>query len=151
MELRFSCTKPSTWGIGWTLSVTLQNIGVSAVFLILIEILYVYKDVFILKFFFSSTQNCCCISSGLWLQLCQYRCSLPWQHCRCLRRTGSRTGWNEKRTRKQCRLATCLRLAGSKAGKCHQTSNISHTKSQILNVFHLILQLSLPNPFKPGV
>ena len=31
------------------------------------------------------------------------------------------------------------------------TSNISHTKSQHLNVFHLILQVSLPNPLKPGV
>ena len=32
----------------------------------------------------------------------------------------------------------------------HQTSS-SHTKSQHLNVSHLILQLSLPNPLKPGV
>ena len=33
----------------------------------------------------------------------------------------------------------------------HQTSNISHTKSQNLNVSHLVLKLSLPNPLKPGV
>ena len=32
-----------------------------------------------------------------------------------------------------------------------QTSNISSTKSQNLNVSHLVLQLSLPNPLKPGV
>ena len=32
-----------------------------------------------------------------------------------------------------------------------QTSNISHTKSQHLNVSRLILQLSLPNPLQPGV
>ena len=30
-------------------------------------------------------------------------------------------------------------------------SDISCTKSQNLNVSHLVLQLSLPNPFKPGV
>ena len=33
----------------------------------------------------------------------------------------------------------------------HQTSNIRCTKSQNLNVPRLILQLSLPNPWKPGV
>ena len=32
-----------------------------------------------------------------------------------------------------------------------KTSSISHTKSQSLNVSHLVLQLSLPNPLKPGV
>ena len=32
-----------------------------------------------------------------------------------------------------------------------QTSNISRTKSQTLNVSCLVLQLSLPNPLKPGV
>ena len=32
-----------------------------------------------------------------------------------------------------------------------QISNISCTKSQNLNVSHLALQLSLPNPLKPGV
>ena len=32
-----------------------------------------------------------------------------------------------------------------------QTFNIKHTKSQNLNVSHLILLLSLPNPLKPGV
>ena len=32
-----------------------------------------------------------------------------------------------------------------------QTSNISRTKSQNLNVSILVLQLSLPHPFKPGV
>ena len=35
-------------------------------------------------------------------------------------------------------------------GYC-KISNIRHTKFQNLNVSHLILQLSLPNPFKPGV
>ena len=35
--------------------------------------------------------------------------------------------------------------------KYPQTSSIRHTKSQNLNVSHLILQLSLPNPLKPGV
>ena len=30
-------------------------------------------------------------------------------------------------------------------------SNIRHTKSQNLNVSRLVLQLSLPNPMKPGV
>ena len=33
----------------------------------------------------------------------------------------------------------------------HQTSNIRCTKSQNLNVSHLILQLSLPHLLKPGV
>ena len=32
-----------------------------------------------------------------------------------------------------------------------KTSCISHTKSQNLNVSHLVLQLSLPNPLKTGV
>ena len=32
-----------------------------------------------------------------------------------------------------------------------QISNISRTKSQHLNVSSLVLQLSLPNPLKPGV
>ena len=32
----------------------------------------------------------------------------------------------------------------------YQTSIISHTKCQHFNVSHLILQLSLPNPLKPG-
>ena len=32
-----------------------------------------------------------------------------------------------------------------------QTSKRSCTKSQHLNVSHLVLQLSLPNPLKPGV
>ena len=32
-----------------------------------------------------------------------------------------------------------------------QTSSIRHTKSQRLNVSHLVLQLSLPNPVKPSV
>ena len=32
-----------------------------------------------------------------------------------------------------------------------QTSNIRHTKSQNLDISHLVLQLSLPNPLKPGV
>ena len=32
-----------------------------------------------------------------------------------------------------------------------QTSNIGCTKFQNLNVSHLVLQLSLPNPLKPGV
>ena len=33
----------------------------------------------------------------------------------------------------------------------HQVSNISHTKSQTLNVFCLVLQLFLSNPLKPGI
>ena len=33
----------------------------------------------------------------------------------------------------------------------HQTSNISRTKSRNLNVYRLVLQLSFPNPLKPGV
>ena len=32
-----------------------------------------------------------------------------------------------------------------------QTSNIRDTKSQKLNISRLVLQLSLPNPLKPGV
>ena len=35
--------------------------------------------------------------------------------------------------------------------KCRKISNISHTKSPNLNVSRLALQLSLPNPMKPGV
>ena len=35
--------------------------------------------------------------------------------------------------------------------KYRQSSNITHTKSQNLNVSHLVLQLSLPNPLKSGV
>ena len=34
---------------------------------------------------------------------------------------------------------------------CHQTSNIICTQSQNLNLPHLVLQLSLLNPLKPGV
>ena len=34
---------------------------------------------------------------------------------------------------------------------CRKTSCISRPKSQNLNVSHLVLQLSLPNPMKPGV
>ena len=33
----------------------------------------------------------------------------------------------------------------------HHTSNISRTKSQNLNISRIVLQLSLPNPLKPGV
>ena len=33
----------------------------------------------------------------------------------------------------------------------HLTSSVRHTKSQRLNVSRLVLQLSLPNPLKPGV
>ena len=36
----------------------------------------------------------------------------------------------------------------SNAAYCCQTSNISHTEFQNLNVSHLVLQLSLPNPLK---
>ena len=32
----------------------------------------------------------------------------------------------------------------------HQSSNISHTQSQNLNISHLVLQLSLPHPLKLG-
>ena len=32
-----------------------------------------------------------------------------------------------------------------------QISNMRLTKSPNLNVAHLVLQLSLPNPFKPGI
>ena len=35
--------------------------------------------------------------------------------------------------------------------KYRQISNISRTKSQNLNVSRIVLQLSLPNPLKPGV
>ena len=33
----------------------------------------------------------------------------------------------------------------------HQISSIKHKKSKNLNVSHLVLQLSLPDPLKPGV
>ena len=33
----------------------------------------------------------------------------------------------------------------------HKTASISRTKSQNLTVFRVVLQLSLPNPLKPGV
>ena len=36
-------------------------------------------------------------------------------------------------------------------GKYRKTSSISHTKSQNLTVSRVVLQLSLPNPLKPGV
>ena len=35
--------------------------------------------------------------------------------------------------------------------KYHQTSYINHTKSQNLNVSNLVLEMTLPNPLKPGV
>ena len=35
--------------------------------------------------------------------------------------------------------------------KKRQTFNVGPTKSQKLNVSRLVLQLPLPNPFKPGV
>ena len=38
-----------------------------------------------------------------------------------------------------------------KYSACHQTTSLSHTESQNLNVSRLVLQLSLPNPLKPGV
>ena len=39
----------------------------------------------------------------------------------------------------------------SQADNYHQASNIRHTKSHNLNVSCRIMQLSLPNPLKPGV
>ena len=41
-------------------------------------------------------------------------------------------------------LLSCLQVI-------RQTTNISHTKSQNLNVSHRIVQFSLSNPLKPGV
>ena len=38
-----------------------------------------------------------------------------------------------------------------KKKKYSQTSNISRTKSQKLNVFRLVLQLPFPNPLRPAV
>ena len=43
-------------------------------------------------------------------------------------------------------------LLRGKMNQCyHQISNISGTKSPNLNVSCLVLQMSLPNPLKPGV
>ena len=48
-------------------------------------------------------------------------------------------------------LPILIMLAIYQAKKYRQTNDIRHTKSQNLNVSHLVLQLSLPNPWKPGV
>ena len=42
-------------------------------------------------------------------------------------------------------------LRGKMNRRYHQISNISGTKSPNLNVSCLVLQMSLPNPLKPGV
>ena len=44
-----------------------------------------------------------------------------------------------------------VKFAAENKLTCHQTSNISLTKIPNLNVFHLVLQLSLPNLLKPDV
>ena len=44
-----------------------------------------------------------------------------------------------------------LQLAWHRQDIYRKTPSISHTKAQNLNVSHLVLQLSLPNPLKPGV
>ena len=59
------------------------------------------------------------------------------------RRCNAAAEWNYK--------LTYLLYSVSSMSIYHQISNISCTKSQNLNVTCLILQLSLPNPLKPGV
>ena len=46
--------------------------------------------------------------------------------------------------------ADCLTICWILDVYC-KISNISHTKSQNLNDYHHVLQLSLPNPLKPEV
>ena len=48
-------------------------------------------------------------------------------------------------TRSNLRFRVCI----TNGFDYHQTSNISLTKCQHLNVSHLVLQLSFPNPLKP--
>ena len=55
---------------------------------------------------------------------------------------------NRKSHRKNLRM-TLIHI-GRSHDMTSQTSNISHTKSQNLNVSRLVLQLFLPNPLKPG-
>ena len=49
------------------------------------------------------------------------------------------------------RLVTMIHITDTEPKEYSQTANISHIKSQNLNVSSLILQLCLPNPLKPGV
>ena len=48
-------------------------------------------------------------------------------------------------------MATRARASAAMVMCYRQTSNTSFTKSQNLNVSHLVLQLSLGNVLKPGV
>ena len=52
---------------------------------------------------------------------------------------------------KQFLMIDILCITSEIAVSYRQISNIKHTKSQNLNVSHLVLQLSLPNPIKSGV
>ena len=47
-------------------------------------------------------------------------------------------------------IATRLTMMAQFTDTCRQTSNTSRTKSQNWNVSRLVLQVSLPNPLKPG-
>ena len=48
-------------------------------------------------------------------------------------------------------LSTFQQVVGPPSHTFHQISNIRCTKSQDLNISHLVLYLSLPNPLKPCV
>ena len=49
------------------------------------------------------------------------------------------------------RRKTLIKKCEAVAPNCRQTCNITCTKSKKLNLSHLVLQLVLPNPLKPGV
>ena len=48
-------------------------------------------------------------------------------------------------------LRQISRIKASQNWEYRKTACISRTKSQNLNISRLVLQLSLPNPLKPGV
>ena len=50
-----------------------------------------------------------------------------------------------------CNRLSCMSIRKHNFSYYRKTSSINHTKSQNLTVSRVVLQLSLPNPLKPGV
>ena len=57
--------------------------------------------------------------------------------------------WNKQSSHQL--FETWVGPVGTETGIYNQTSNIRGIKSQKLNIFHLVLQLFLSNPLKPGI
>ena len=81
-------------------------------------------------------------------------CAIRWKHCKKLQFVGRTTPRKNSGT-ENCCLGVTLLSAGFCASELFknycQTSNVKWTKSPNYNISCLILQLSLSNPFKPGV